>query len=297
MSTIGVPAEIRKNKLKSVLLLASILAIFILLAYLVSRVLTPSYFFIIMSLAIVFSLAYVVLGYYNADRIALAAVHAKPATREHYGELHEIVERLCKKAKLPKPRLYIMQSPQINAFATGRSPEHAAICVTTGCLKKLSREELEGVLAHELSHIANFDIRFMTLTAVLVGLVSIVAQIFLRSLWFSSLDDRNERNGLLFIIAILLAILAPIATQLVQLAISRRREFLADTNAARLGEARGLRNALVKIKYDVAETPRRVVPALAPLFITNPFKKASMLLSTHPPIDARIKLLEQLSKA
>jgi heat shock protein HtpX len=196
---------------------------------------------------------------------------------------------------MPKPGLYIMEDKNINAFASGRDPKHAVICVTTGALEKLDKQELEGVLSHELSHIANYDIRFMTLTAVLVGMIAIISEIFLRSLWFKGDRDDNKSNVIFLIIGIILAILAPIVVQLVQLAISRKREYTADASAVKfIRSPTGLIKALRKIKLDHSP-PSKVNKAVAPLFFGDPFKRnLDNLLSTHPPLEKRIAILERM---
>ena len=205
---------------------------------------------------------------------------------------------------MPKPKLYVMEDRNINAFASGRDPENAVICVTTGALDKLDKHELEGVLAHELSHIANYDIRFMTLTAVLVGMIAIVSEIFLRSLFWSSFSgghDRDNRAQIVFIIiGVLLAILAPIVVMLVQLAISRKREFSADASAVKFTRSpTGLIGALRKINRDHAprtvEEQHHYNKAVAPLFISDPFKRnIKGLFQTHPPLEKRINILERM---
>jgi len=297
MQRISFYDQIASNKRKSFFLIFMIFLVFVLLGYVIGQI-YEGYFFFIMIIAIIFSLIYVVGGYYNSDKIALASVNAAPALREDFPRFHNIVEGLCIASGMPKPKLYIMRSDQINAFATGRDPKNAVICVTTGCLDKLNKVELEGVLAHELSHIANFDIRFMTLTAVLVGMIAIASQLFLRSLWFrSSSGDRGKGNvkAVLLIVGVLLAILAPIFTQLVQLAISRKREFMADASAVKFTRYnQGLVNALKKIKGEHMPE-KRISSAVAPLFMSDPFRrKASGLFQTHPPIDQRIKVLERM---
>ena len=185
-----------------------------------------------------------------------------------------------------------MPGKQINAFAAGRNPENAVICVTEGCLEKLNKQELEGVIGHEMAHIANYDIRFITTAAIVVGAVSIFSYLFLRSFWFSS--DSENRNPVLFFLAIALAIIAPIATKLVHLAISRKREFMADATSVKFTRyPPGLINALKKIKYDYEKL--KVPDSLTPLFFADTLKrKASALFQTHPPIDERIKALEKM---
>jgi heat shock protein HtpX len=194
------------------------------------------------------------------------------------------------------PKLYIMENSQINAFATGRNPQKSVVCVTTGALEKLNKQELEGVLSHEMSHIANYDIRFMTLTAVLVGMIAIVSEIFLRSLWFRNSDSDNKGNAIFLIIGIILAILAPIFVQLVQLAISRKREYVADASAVKLTRTpTGLIGALKKIKSENInpKESRKISKTMAPLFISNPFKNSD-ITSTHPAIEKRIEILERM---
>jgi heat shock protein HtpX len=291
--------EIQRNKTKSVILIGLIIVFFIVLGAIISFVLDPSYFFVIMILSIVVSILYTIFSYYNSDRIALAAVRAQPASSVHHRQFIHSVESMALASGLPAPKAYVMQSEQINAFASGRDPEHAVICVTTGALAKLNKQELEGVIAHEMSHIANFDIRFMTLTAVLVGMISILAEIFLRSLWLSSgNDDRGKGNAVFLIIGVVLAILAPLAAQLVSLAISRKREYGADATGVKFVRSpTGLASALKKIKHEhtSGQDTKRYAKAMAPLFISDPFKKKiTGLFSTHPDIDDRIAKLERM---
>lgn len=292
--------QIARNKRKSFFLIILIFLIFLLLGYVISQIYNPGAFFLIMILAIVISITYILISYYNSDKIALASVKAKPADRNRYRQYYHSVEGLCLASGMPMPKLYVMENPQINAFATGRDPKHAAICVTTGALKKLNKQELEGVLAHELSHVTNYDIRFMTLTAVMVGMIAIISQIFLRSLWFSRGYRGRGRDGrsqvILILIGIALAILAPIVVQLVQFAISRKREYTADASAVKFTRyPPGLTNALKKIKGDRPMGKKDVNKAVAPLFFTSPFKvNVKELTSTHPPLEKRISILERM---
>jgi len=294
--------QIASNKRRSFFLIFIIFLIFLALGYVISLLSDPGLFFIIMILAIIISISYILLSYYNSHKIALASVNAKKASREEYRQYYHSVEGLTLASGLPLPELYTMKSDQINAFASGRDPQHAVICVTTGALEKLDKQELEGVLAHELSHIANYDIRFMTLVAVMVGMIAIISEIFLRSLWFShrgnSGGDRDSKAGaVIMIIGILLAILAPIVVQLVQLSISRKMEFTADATAVKFTRSpTGLKNALKKIKND---KPIKVSGAINPLFMNDPTKsdlqkKQSDFFSTHPSIDKRIEILERM---
>jgi len=273
--------------------MVGIFAVVIVLGYVITLATDPGYFFIIMIIASLFSIFYVWFSYYNSDKIAVASVGAKEASREKHKDFYNLVEGLTIASGLPMPKLYIMNSENINAFATGRDPKHAVICVTEGALKKLERRELEGVLAHELGHVASYDIRYMTLVAVAVGMVSIISQIFLRSLWFGGGRSSNDKgNAIYFIVAIALAILAPIVVFFVQMSISRKREFVADASAVKFTRyPRGLIGALKKIKQENKEPEKKVSKVVAPLFISNPLKG---LGATHPPIEKRIAVLERM---
>lgn len=287
--------QINRNKWKSFFLIVIIFIVFLALGYIIAKIADPSYFFLIMILSIIISISYILLSYYNSDKIALASVGAKEANPPQYRQYYNSVEGLTLASGMPMPKLYIMQNSQINAFASGRDPKHAIICVTSGALEKLNKQELEGVLAHELSHIANFDIRFMTLVAVMVGMIAIISQIFLRSLWMGSRErDDSKGSAILMLIGIILAVLAPIVVQLVQLAISRKREFIADASGVKFTRyPPGLINALKKIKQDTQGM--KVSGAVAPLFISSPFKqKVSSLFQTHPPLEQRISILERM---
>lgn len=283
--------QISRNKWKSIFLMVVIFIVIVLLGYVISLALEPGYFFIIMIVAIIFSLSYILVSFYNSDKIAIASVGAKKASRSEYKQYYDLVEGLTLASGMPMPKLYVMPSEQINAFASGRDPNHSVVCVTKGALEKLDKRELEGVLAHELGHVGNYDIRYMTLVAVMVGMVAIISQIFLRSLWFSGRG--NDKSKAIFIlIGILLAILAPIVVYLVQMSISRKREFTADASAVKFTRyPDGLIRALKKIKLDSAAPEKKVSKAIAPLFISSPFGKLS---STHPPIEKRIQALERM---
>ena len=286
--------EIKKNILSTYLLIGIILTVLLALTYTIAFTLGGDYFFIILIIGIPLSIGYVLFGFYNSHKIAIKSANAKPASRQQYRQYHNIVEGLCLASGLPKPKLYIMPNQQINAFASGRDPQHAVICVTQGLLDKLTKQEIEGVIAHELSHIANYDIRFMTLTAVLVGMIAIVSEIFLRSLFWSSITggrNRENSNAVMMIIGIALAILAPIIVALVQLAISRKREYAADSSAVKfMRTPTGLIGALRKIKDN---TPMKVSGAVAPLFLAKPTKQREWF-QTHPPLSKRITKLERM---
>lgn len=248
--------------------------------------------------AVIFALFMNVGSYWFSDKIALSMNGAKPASREEYFDLYTVTENLAITAGLPMPKLYVIQDPAPNAFATGRDEKHAVVAATTGLLQILDRTELEGVIAHELSHIKNKDMLVMTVAVVLAGFVAIVADIFLRmSLFGGGSRDNDSKAGLIFaVLAIVAVILAPIAAQLIQLAISRRREFLADSSGALLTRyPEGLASALRKIAGD-GRPMLHANHATAHLFIGNPFggeagKFVNKLFATHPPVEARVAAL------
>ena len=293
MKRIDFRDQISKNKTKSVLLMFSIFVLIIVLGYAISFAFNPSYFFFILIIAIVFSLGYLLIMFYNSHSIAIASVGAKPADTIKHRQFYSLVEGLTLASGLPMPKLYVMPSKQINAFASGRNPANAVVCVTEGALDKLDKSELEGVLAHELGHIANYDIRYMTLIAVMVGIIAIVSQIFLRSLWFGAGGRGDNRGQAIFmIIGIVLAILAPIVVYFVQMSISRKREFSADATAVKFTRyPRGLINALKKIKDENTVPEKKISKAIAPLFISSPFKGWGR---THPSLEKRIEVLERM---
>jgi heat shock protein HtpX len=285
--------QIAKNKIKSIILSSVVFTVLILLGWVIGQFIRAD-FFGFMIIWVLFSISYIWVSYYFSANISLMAVGAKKAERTEYKHLYNIVEGLCLGSGLPMPQIYIMNGEQINAFASGKDPQHAVICVTEGILEKLDKEELEGVLAHELTHIKNYDIRFATLVAVMVGLISIISEIFLRSLWYGSRDnDRKNGNAVFLLIGIVLAIIAPILVKLVQLAISRKREFMADAGSVEITRyPRGLIKALNAIAND---KPMHVNSAVSPLFFSNPSMSEFVnLFSTHPPISERIKVLESM---
>lgn len=241
------------------------------------------------------------VSYFHGDKVALASAHAKPVTKTENAYLCNMVENLCIAQGQPVPKVYVMQEEAINAFATGRKPETASIAVTTGALTKLTNEELEGVLAHELSHVKNYDIRVMTIVILMVGIVSLLADWMLRARMFGGRrrDSNNDSGGgALMIIGLVLIIFSPIFAQLIQLAISRKREYLADASGALLTRyPEGLASALEKIKQE-NQPLRSANRATAHMYIANPFGKMSGAVagwfSTHPPIDDRIKRLREM---
>ena len=252
----------------------------------------------------IFSIIYSFVSYFYSDKIVLATSGAQQIQKKDNPELFRIVENLAMGDGIPMPKVYIVDDPSPNAFATGRDPKHASVAATTGILERLNKSELEGVLAHELSHVKNYDTRLMAITAVLVGFISLITNMFMNALWWGGFRDDNERDsrvqGIYFAVAIIFAILAPIIASLIQLAISRKRELLADASGALLTRyPEGLANALEKISSDPRPL-RTANTATAHLFIVNPFKGngfgswVSNLFSTHPPIEERIKILRSM---
>ncbi|MDF1497958.1 MAG: M48 family metallopeptidase [Patescibacteria group bacterium] len=244
--------------------------------------------------AVFFSILMSVGSYWYSDKLVLAMSKAKLVEFNDNKELYRLVENLCITAGLPLPKIYIIDDTAPNAFATGRDPEHAVVAVTSGLLQKLDRSELEGVIAHELSHIGNRDILLATVVVVLVGMVALLADFFRHSLWFGGGNrDNKGGGGWIVIVAILLSILAPLFAMLIQLAISRKREFLADADGALLTRyPDGLASALQKISGD-SEKLEVANRATAHLYIANPFKgkKVNKMFMTHPPMEERISAL------
>ncbi|MDO9445896.1 MAG: M48 family metallopeptidase [Dehalococcoidia bacterium] len=256
--------------------------------------------------AVIFAVLLSLTAYFGGDRMALAASRAQPATEADSPQLLNVVRELALASGVPMPKVYLIDDSAPNAFATGRDPKHASIAVTTGLLEKLDREELQGVIAHELGHVRNYDIRFMLLIGVLVGGVALLADVFLRATIWGGAGRRrsNDRGGggglqlILMVVALILAIVAPIATRLVQLSVSRQREYLADATSVEFTRnPAGLERALAKIATDreVLEVANR---ATQHMYFTNPIRKfearSSSLMATHPPIPDRIDRLREL---
>ncbi len=241
------------------------------------------------------ALVYIVISYYASSKMALAINSAKEITKKDNPRLYRIVENLSITEGMPMPKVCIMQDPALNAFATGRDPKHATVCATTGLLDALNDQELEGVMAHELGHVKNYDIRVSMLAFAMVAVISIMADIMIRMTWFRG--SGNDRSGQLFlIIGIVAAILAPLAAALIQMSISRKREYLADaTGALTTRYPEGLASALEKIKQG-GSAPKNQNSSTAHLFFANPLKKGSIgkAFSTHPPIDDRIQRLRSM---
>lgn len=290
MATLYTQAD--SNTRKTYLLITLFLIFVISVGWVFSQAMQSS---ALLWIAVIFSTLMSVGSYWYSDKIVLSMSRAHLVEHDQNPELYHIVENLCITAGLPIPKIYIIDDTAPNAFATGRDPQHAVVAVTTGILEKLDRSELEGVLAHELSHVGNRDILLSTVIVVLVGIVALLADYFRNFLWWGGGGDSDNRGNSLpiMILAILLSILAPLFATLIQLAISRKREFLADADGALLTRyPEGLASALEKISRD-QEPLEAANRATAHLYIVNPFKGSSItkLFSTHPPIEERIAAL------
>ncbi len=296
--------EITRNKRSSIIL--TVIVAFITLALVVSiaYIFAPEYLLVVLPLSILLIIAYSYGSYMYGDQVILSSTGAVPAEGREYLYLRDTVEGLSIAAGIPPPKVYVVPSDEMNAFATGRDPEHASVTVTKGLIRALNRQELEGVLAHELSHIRNRDIMFMMLVAVLVGLAAILSHVILRTYRFRALTGRgrgrrDRRSGgveiLILAVGFILAIFAPILTRIVQSAISRKREYLADASGVELTRySEGLASALEKIrehnrgKMDVSE-------AMSHIFFVDPNRSAlDSLYATHPPIEERIRRLRTM---
>lgn len=288
--------EVRKNKMSSFFIVSIFIIVIMIGVYAICM------YFDLGPLSIVFALAFSIIpsliSYYNCDKMVLALNGARPATREQDLLIDTILDNLCIASGLPKPKLYVIQDSSLNAFATGRNPENAVICLTTGIIEKLDKYELEGVIAHELSHIKNYDILLSTIVSVFVGLVVILSDFFSRWAFRRTRSDENNKSGaILALIAIVFIILSPIFATLMQLAISRKREYLADASAVEITRnPQGLIDALTKISND--DIPLKTAnKSTAHLFIANPFKQKTErdnLMSTHPSTQNRINALRNI---
>lgn len=287
--------DVRKNKLKTGLIITLCFVFVALLVYFLSLFFCDN-IYIAGAIGLSFAFISAFVSYYNSDKMILGINGARPATREEFLQLNVSLESLCISAGLPLPKLYVMETPALNAFATGRNPKHAVVCVTTGLLKKLDKYELEGVLAHELSHIKNYDILVSTIAIVMVGFVTILSDMFSRSLIFgNNRDDDNKAGAILMLIGLIFVILSPIFATLLKLAISRNREYLADASAVEIARNKeGLISALNKLETE--NEPMQVNKATESLFIVNPLKgkERDSLWSTHPSTSNRINKLKNI---
>ena len=292
--------DIKRNKMKSGFIIGSFILVITLIIYFLAMAFDIDGPVAIM-IAMIFSILSSWASYYNSDKIILSVTKARPATVEEDTKIVHILDALMISANLPaRPRLYVVDDPQPNAFATGRNPEHSIICVTTGLLEKLEYYELEGVIAHEMSHIRNYDIMLSAIITVMVGFLVMISDLFSRSFfWGSSKDDDNKGNAILMVIGLVLLIVSPILGKIMQMSFSRRREFLADATAVEITRnPQGLISALQKLDADSNEL-RTANNATANLFIVNPFKpkkgkKKAGLFDTHPTIEARIEALQNI---
>lgn len=294
----------KKNKFESGIIISIFILVITLIVYYICNALELGNLSII--IALIFSIASCWASYYYSDKIVLASCKARPATKEEDLKLVNILDALMVTAGLPKkPDLYVVEDNQPNAFATGRNPEHAVICVTTGLLEKLDYYELEGVIAHEMSHIKNYDILLSTVVSVFVGFIVMLSDMFSRALFWGGTKDRDndsKANGFLMLVGLIFLILSPIFGTLMQLALSRRREFLADSTAIEFTRnPDGLISALEKLENDPNEL-QSANSATANMYIVNPFKKngekgkkkTSSLWSTHPSTEDRIAALKNI---
>ncbi len=284
-------SDIASNKRKTVFIMVVFLAFLTLIIWIFDKFLGGSTG--VFYGALIGAFAYVIITYYAGSKMALAVNQAHEIQKRDNPRLWRTVENLAITDGLPMPRVYIMNDPAPNAFATGRDPKHSAVCVTSGLLDIMNDQELQGVLAHEMGHVKNYDIRVAMVAFALTAIISLIADIIIRVVWFS--DDR-ESNQTFFILGIVAAILAPFVALLIQMAVSRQREYLADaTGALTTRYPEGLASALEKIKK-TGSVARHQNTATAHLFFANPLKKGSLtsLFSTHPPLDDRIKRLRTM---
>jgi heat shock protein HtpX len=297
---------VRSNKRRSALLVGGFVVVVAVIGFFVGLVAGFGAWGIV--IALIVSAALAAASYWKSDAVALAVSRAKPADPEGYKRLHNVVEGLCIAAGLPKPAVYVIDDPAPNAFATGRNPQHAAVAVTTGLLEKMNRVELEGVLAHELSHIKNYDILVSTLAVTLVGAVALLTDIAIRAMWWNGgrvRRDGDQQDGFnpLILVGFVLLILGPIVARIMQATISRRRETLADVSACQLTRyPPGLISALEKLREDTTVT-HSASTATAHLWIEQPMSGVGdegrlgsfhKLFDTHPPLEERIALLREL---
>jgi heat shock protein HtpX len=303
--------QIARNKRNSILLIGVFMVLFAGLGLLIGMVWgggSSRFGIVVAVVAAAVAFLLTLASYYGGPGALLAMSQARELKREQDLQLYNVVEELCIAGGLPVPRIYLIDDTAMNAFATGRDPQHAVVAITTGLRTRLSRDELQGVMAHELSHVRHYDILYATLMAVMVGVLVMLCDVFLRSMWFGGGRRRSGRGRgqgggavqiVLLVVALLLAIIAPILAKIIHMALSRQREYLADAGAVELTRnPHGLASALAKLGGDteVLEVANR---ATAPLYIVHPIKKfearASSIFSTHPPIEDRIKRLMSLT--
>lgn len=301
---VNIYENVARNKRNSTLVILLFILFVTGVVYVFSRAM--GYGLSVAGYALVFSGIMSFLSYYYSDSIILTLSGARPANRKKDFNFYTVTENLCLASRMPKPRLYVIEDTAMNAFATGRDPKHAVVCATTGILSKLNRTELEGVIAHELSHVRNYDIRLMSIVTVLVGLVALLADWFLRMSAFGGGRKRDgegsgQMQAVFMVVGLVLALLSPLIAQLIQLAISRKREFLADASGVALTKyPEGLASALEKLNHD-REPLEAANKATAHLYIVNPLKNRkdaigwfAGLFNTHPPVAERIRALRSM---
>ena len=312
MTTATFYSEESANRRKSFLLALFVVAFLAVFGYVIGYVVglgtgnEVAYGIGALAIAIAFGRLSVAGSYFGGDKLVLASSHAQEIGPQQSPALFNVVAEMATAAGVPMPKVYIIDDPSPNAFATGRDPQHSSVAITTGLLQKLNREELQGVIGHEMSHVRNYDIRFTLIVGVLVGSIALLAQLFLRyTFWFGGGRNRDNNNSgggglaiVMLVVGVVLAILAPIFTALVQMAVSRQREYLADASSVELTRnPHGLESALAKLAAD-NESLHSANGATQHLYIVNPLKKlggGSALFSTHPPIVDRINRLRQLT--
>ncbi len=295
---------VRSNKIRSTFITFSFIIFIVGAVYLMSHAF--GYGLDVVGLALIFSGISAFVGYWWSDKIILGISGARKASREEFFDFYTTVENLTLGQRIPMPDLYIIDDSAMNAFATGRDPEHAVICATTGLLQRLDRAEIEGVMAHELSHIKNYDIRLMSIVTVLVGLISLLADWMLRMTYFGRRRKKEKRSSgqiqmIMLVLGLILALLSPLIAQLIKLALSRSREYLADASGAAISKnPEGLASALEKLNVD-KEPLEAANKATAHLYVANPLKNQpgavrmfARMFNTHPPIVERIEKLRNL---
>lgn len=286
--------DVRKNKVESFFIVSIFIIVIMIGVYYVCVYFDFGPLSAIIALIVASLTAFI--SYYNSDKIILSLNGARPATEEQDKLLSTVLDNLCIATGLPRPKLYVIEDSAPNAFATGRDPEHAVICFTTGLIEKMNKYELEGVMAHELSHIKNYDILLSTVVTVFVGFVVILSDSISRFAFRRSRNNDSKASGVVAIIAIVFLILSPIFATLMQLAISRKREYLADSSAVEITRnPEGLKSALIKLTNDT-EPLEAANKSTAHMYIVNPFKGKDMseLFSTHPPLEKRIERLQNI---
>ncbi len=298
---LNVYEQIDSNKRKTALIMVLFIVFICFTAWIFAQIFDYGWGFV--GMALIFSGLMSFASYYWSDKIILGISGARPASRKKDFQFYTVTENICLAAGIPMPKLYVIDDTAMNAFASGRDPEHAVVCTTTGLLNRLNRTELEGVIGHELSHVRNFDIRLMSIVTILVGMITLLADWFLRSSRYtrSKKGKGSEIQSLIFILGIFLALLSPLIAKLIQLAISRRHEFLADAGSVKLTrQPSGLISALKKLSAD-REPLEAANKATAHLYIVNPLKNLHSgigwfagLFQTHPPIEQRVKALKQM---